>query len=280
MDFRRMRDHARMQHLARRGDALLGAQEFWDTFAYLSRELIPEDEREISRDLFALIAYAWGVAAEKGRGHDPFDVLRVIRDRAWLGYADIPALIEQVRRDLPRAEVAARMVAYFGELDAKRSTYLFLPIVSRIDRHQLGPLPRHLELDRTMADYSSSRQATAVRQLFLAAPGLARERDLFFHALLTGGWDSGVNKVVSGQELSVLAARQLRLLYEQPAQALAAARADAASHKAASRSIEVLEEVGAEQNRPLLLEALFVAENMATGAQHFGHAFEIKEQFI
>lgn len=280
MDFKRIRDRTRMWHLARRGDAILGAQEFWDAITYLSRELIPENEREISRDLFTLIAYAWGVAAEKGRSYDPFDVLRVIRDRAWLGYADTPALIEQVRRDLPHAEVAGRMAAYFGELDAKRSTYLFLPIVSRVDRHQLGPLPQDLELDRTMADYTFSRQAAAVRQLFLAAPDLTRERDLFFHALLTGGWGSGVDKVVSGQELSVLAARQLRLLYDHPAQALAAVRTDAASHKAGSRSIEVLEEVSTEQNRPLLLEALFVAENMATGAQHFGHAFEIKEQFI
>lgn len=280
MDFKRIRDRARMRHLARRGDAILGAQEFWDAITYLSRELIPEDEREISRDLFTLIAYAWGVAAERGCSYDPFDVLRVIRDRAWLGYADTPALIEQVRRDLPRAEMAGRMTAYFDELDAKRSTYLFLPIVSRIDRHQLGPLPRQLELDRTMADYSFSRQAAAVRQLFLAAPGLERERDLFFHALHTSGWASGIDKVVSGQELSVLAARQLRLLYEYPARALAAVCADAASHKAASRSIEVLQEMSTEQNRPLLLEALFIAESMATGAQYFGHAFEIQERFI
>ena len=127
---------------------------FWDGILYLSRELIPEDEREISRDLFALIAYSWAVAAGKRGTYDPFDVLRTIRDRAWLGYADTPALIAQVRRDLPRAEVAGRMASYFGELAAKRGTYLFLPVVSRIDRHQLGPLPRQLDLDRTMADYS------------------------------------------------------------------------------------------------------------------------------
>jgi hypothetical protein len=280
MDLKRIRERAHARHLARRGDAMLGAQEFWDGIFYLSRELIPEDDREISRDLFALIAYSWGVAAEKGRRYDPFDVLCTIRDRAWLGYADIPALIEQVRRDLPRAEVAGRMAAYFGELAAKRGTYLFLPIVSRIDRHQLGPLPQRLQLDRTMADYSLSRQATAVRQLFMLAPGIARERDLFFHALLTGSWNSGVEKVVSPQELSGMAAPQLRRLYEQPDQALAAVRVDAATHGAAARSIEILEEIGAERNRPLLLETLFIAENMATGPQHFAHAFEIEERFI
>lgn len=163
---------------------------------------------------------------------------------------------------------------------AKRGTYLFLPVVSRIDRHQLGPLPRQLDLDHTMADYSHSRQAVSVRQLFALAPGMARERDLFFHALLTGSWDSGVDKVVSPQELSGMAARQLRRLYEKPDEALAAVRTDAATHGAAARSIDILREVGTPQNRPLLLEALFVAENMATGPQHFDHAFEIEERFI
>ena len=275
-----MRERAHTRHLARRGDAMLGAQEFWDGIFYLSRELIPEDDREICRDLFALIAYSWGVAAEKGRSYDPFDVLRVIRDRAWLGYVDTPALVAQVRRDLPRAEVAGRMTDYFGELAAKRGTYLFLPVVSRIDRHQLGPLPRQLELDRTMADYSQSQQAAAVRQLFLPAPETARERDLVFHALLTGSWDSGVDKVVSLQELSRMAALQLRRLYEKPDEALSAVQADARTHGAAARSVDILREVGTPQNRPLLLEALFVAENMTTGPQHFEHAFEITERFV
>ena len=141
MDLKRMRERAHARHLARRGDVMLGAQEFWDGILHLSRELIPEDDREISRDLFALIAYSWAVASEKGRAYDPFEVLRTIRDRAWLGHADTPALVAQVRRDLPRAGVAGRMASYFGELAAKRGTYLFLPIVSRIDRHQLGPCP-------------------------------------------------------------------------------------------------------------------------------------------
>ena len=109
---------------------------------------------------------------------------------------------------------------------------------------------------------------------------MARERDLFFHALFTGSWDSGVDKVVSPQELSSMAARQLRRLYERPDEALAAVRADAGTHGAAAHSIDILQEIAAQQNRPLLLEALFVAENMATGPQHFDHAFEIEERFI
>jgi hypothetical protein len=135
---------------------VLGAQAFWDGIRYLARELIPEDEREISRDLFTLLAYAWSAAAEKRRPYDPFEILRALRDRAWLGYADTPALIGQIRHDLPRAAAAARMADYFEELVAKRSTYLFLPIVSRIDRHQLKPPPQQLVLDRTNESGPSS----------------------------------------------------------------------------------------------------------------------------
>src|SRR6185437_14500453 len=104
--FKRWRERARLRHLARRGDAVLGAQQFWDGILYLAREVIPEDDREISRDLFTVLAYA------------------------WLGYADTPALIAQIRHDLPRAAAATRMADYFEELVAKRSTYFFLPIVS------------------------------------------------------------------------------------------------------------------------------------------------------
>ena len=77
-----------------------------------------------------------------------------------------------------------------------------------------------------------------------------------------------------------MVARQLRRLYERPDQALAAVRADAATHPAAAGAVEILEEIGIERNRPLLLEALFIAENMATGPRHFDHAFEIEERFI
>ena len=258
---------------------MLGAQEFWDGILYLARELIPEDDREISRDLFTLLAYAWSAAAEKRRPYDPFDVLRALRDRAWLGYADTPALIAQIRRDLPRAAAAARMADYFEELVAKRSTYLFLPIVSRIDRHQLGPLPQHLELDRTMAEFGHASLATLVRQIFVLAPSLARERDLFFHALLTLHWGTGLERQIGPQELAGMVAHQLRRLYEQPDAALAAIRADAASHDAAARALAILQEVGATRNRPLLLEALFIAENIITGPQHFEHAFEVEERF-
>jgi len=41
----------------------------------------------------------------------------------------------------------------------------------------------------------------------------------------------------------------------------------------------MLQEVGTTRNRALLLEALFIAENIVTGPQHFEHAFEVEERF-
>ena len=116
------------------------------------------------------------------------------------------------RRDLPRAEGIARMAEYFAELRAKRSTYLFLPIVSRIDRHQLGPLPRHFELDRTMAEFHHVSLATLVRQIFV----LARERDLFFHALLTLHWGTGLERQIGPGELAGMVAHQLNPTRRSP----------------------------------------------------------------
>jgi len=74
-------------------------------------------------------------------------------------------------------------------------------------------------------------------------------------------------------------ARQLRRLYQHPAQALAIVRADAASHDAAARALPMLQEIGTTRNQPLILEALFIAENMITGPQHFDHAFRPRSDF-
>jgi hypothetical protein len=76
-----------------------------------------------------------------------------------------------------------------------------------------------------------------------------------------------------------MVAHQLRRLYQQPDAALAAIRADAANHDAAARALAMLQEIGTTRNRPLLLEALFIAENIVTGPQHFEHAFEVEERF-
>jgi hypothetical protein len=49
--------------------------------------------------------------------------------------------------------------------------------------------------------------------------------------------------------------------------------------RAAARALAILQEVGTTRNRPLILEALFIAENIATGPQRLDHAFEIDERF-
>ncbi len=74
---------------------------------------------------------------------DAHEVLRGVRARACRGYTDMVSLMQEVRTTLPRGEIGGRMAAFFGELTEKRSTYLFLPVTARIDRHQskAGSLP-------------------------------------------------------------------------------------------------------------------------------------------
>ncbi len=92
-------------------------------------------------------------------------------------------------------------------------------------------------------------------------------------ALMTAGWGRG-NRVMSGPELLDLAAVQPWWLYEASEAALAGVRADPVTHPAAGW-VAAAEEVGTV-DRPLWLEALFLAEAWRAGRQHFEHAFEMK----
>jgi len=112
----------------------------------------------------------------------------------------------------------------------------------------------------------------------MPTPSLARERDLFFHALLTLHWGTGLERQIGPRSSPAWVAHQLGRLYQHPAAALAAIRADRVSHDAAARTLASLQEVGATRNRPLLLEVLFIGENIITGPQHFEHAFEVEER--
>ena len=120
----------------RRGDVVDGWTDALKFFLELGRDLIPDQDREIPRDILGLLAFAWAARADQKAAYDPHLLLREIRGRAWLGYTDTPALVAQIRADVPRSDTGRRMIAFFEELSAKRSTYLFLPVVSRIDRHQ------------------------------------------------------------------------------------------------------------------------------------------------
>ena len=164
---------------------------------------------------------------------------------------------------------------HLGEIAAKDSRYLFLPIVSRIDRHQGGsPLPARLELDAIDTEFGHTSLGSVARQAFALAPTKGRERDAFMLALMTAGWGRGT-RVRIGPELIAVAADQLRLLYEQPIRALAGVRRDAPAHPAAARLVAMAEEV-TTRDRPLWLETLFITENWRVGPQWFEHAFEVE----
>src|SRR6202034_3160620 len=119
MSMKRLFNAIRLRRMVRRGDALIDAEVFWDGVTYLAQDLMPEPEWEMSRDLFCLLAYAWAVRADKHVQYDPFVILRHIRDRAWLGYVQTPALVAEIRVALPRADAGRRMALYFEELAAK-----------------------------------------------------------------------------------------------------------------------------------------------------------------
>jgi len=275
MVLRRLVNSLRLRRMERSGEALLEAEPFWDSFGTLAEDLIPGRDNEISRDLFGILAFEWGVRAKKGVVHDPFEVLGHIRDQAWLGYSDMPALLEMTREAFPASASRRRLLGYFEELLAKRGTYLFLPIVSRIERHQAGPLPASLELDTLMEAFENSQAGSLVRQMFALAPRATRERNVFLLALLTQGW--GQRQVFSApHQLYEAVASQLRCLYEHPAQALAATRADTITSEPAARLVNVASELTTQIGRPLFLEALFITENWIVGPQQFKHAFEIE----
>jgi hypothetical protein len=275
---KRLFDAIRLRRMVRRGDALVGADVFWDGVTYLAQDLMPEPEWEMPRDLFCLLAYAWAVRADKHAQYDPFVILRHIRDRAWLGYVHTPALVAEIRAALPRADAGRRMALYFEELAAKHGTYLFLPSVSRVDQHQAGPLPGPLAIDTFEDDFAHSSPVIGrMCELFQFPPAVTRQRNATLVALLTGGWGKGLQAVLSTpQDFYAVAARQLRLLYDQPDQALGAGRADAGSHPMAAQLVGIVEELNTEAGRPLWLEALFIAENGLRGPQRFEHSFEIK----
>lgn len=125
----------RLRRLERRGDVVAWWADEVQALLDLGGDLIPDPAREVPRDLYGLLVYAWAARADRGAAFHAHDVLRGVRAQAWQGYADMPALLGEIRTALPRSATGGRMVAFFEELAQKRSTYLFLPVVSRIDRH-------------------------------------------------------------------------------------------------------------------------------------------------
>jgi hypothetical protein len=193
-----------------------------------------------------------------------------------MGYADTPALVQAIRTEWPRSQGIARMARYFEEITGKRSAYLFLPAVSRIERHQANRSPpATLKLDAAHDEFGRTSVGSIAQQSFVLAPNYKRERSAFLLSLLAVTWGRG-DRIMQGFDLLADAANELQLLYEQPATALKTIRIDAAlANPAAARIVAMADEVS-KVDRPLWLETLFIVQNWRAGVQHFEHAFEMK----
>ena len=88
----RLLNRFKIWRMQRRGDALVDVKPFFDTMIDLADEIIQEPQSEIPRDLFIMLAYVFAAKEGQGRAHGHFEILRHIRERAWLGYKDAPAL--------------------------------------------------------------------------------------------------------------------------------------------------------------------------------------------
>ncbi|TPE48409.1 hypothetical protein [Amaricoccus solimangrovi] len=189
-------------------------------------------------------------------------------------------LVALIRRDLPRAETGARMVAFFEELAEARSTYLFLPVVSGIDAHQGGDAagPGALRLDGLADRWASSGAAQLASAAFVMAPGSERARDAFLVALATSGWGKGTRRLDNARLLAEIA-RQLRRLRADPRKALASVRKDVMDRGADGAHARELVAIAGEvsERAPWIwLETLFIVENWITGPKFFHHAFEVR----
>lgn len=247
----------------------------------LGEDLIPGSERELSRDLYGLLVYAWAAQADRGAVFHAHDVLRWVRAQVWRGYADMPALLQEIRTALPRGETGARMLAFFKELAGKRSTSLFLPVVSRIDRHQggEGPLPlAALRVDGLADRHADRHYGKVVRSMFAGGRELVRDRDVFLLAVVVVLWDEGPWRG-EGTELLDMVGAGLRRLYDAPDAVLAAVWADcvpSSTHEALAAEIVTAAEEIAVRAPWLWLEVLFIIENALAGPQWFETAFEVK----
>ena len=275
-------ERAKLRRLEKRGDVVVGWSESLLILTDLAEDMIPGPERELSRDLFGLIAFTWAAKATPGAAYDPLPLLRVVRDRAWLGYTEPATLIAQVVDELPHSTTGRRMRDFFAELAEKRSSYWFLPIVSRIERHQSaeGPLPiGDIELDGFSERYGDTELGRFAHLMFALAPEQQRDRDALLLALVIDAWGRGTCVIGMG-ELQESAAVQLRRLYSDPEAALAQLRSELSEPTGDSGGdlavevVSIVQEVAARAPW-LWLETLFIVENWIGGPQYFGHAFAV-----
>ena len=271
----RLLNRFKIWRMQRRGDALVDAKPFFDTMIDLADEIIQEPQSEIPRDLFIMLAYVFAAKEGQGRAHGHFEILRHIRERAWLGYKDAPALGALIVSELPRSEGAVRMKRYFEEIAAKRCSCLFLPAVFGVDRHQGKPFPNPLLIDGIFDELGHMKAAHLVRDAFAHHPNLGRARNAFLAALCINGWGRGMAAAAPASTIPATVATTLRALYDNPTEALATVKADIGDHRGATMLVRMAEQVSA--HCPWLwLQALFIAELWCVGELWFDTAFEIE----
>lgn len=279
---RRLIEAVRVWRLEHRGDVVARSANALLLVEEIGGDLIPEGTHEIPRDLFGLLAFIWAATPERGVVHDPHEVLRAIRDRAWLGYTDAAALVKVVRTALPRSRTARRMISFFEELEAKGATYLFLPVVSRIDRHQSrdgAPPSGALRIDGFSERHAQTEPGLFTRVAFALAPEKQRERDLFQLALTLEVLAGGPDALQSPSALLRQTREQLWRLYCEPAGVLRALDFERNQSVSGGEAAQELYETAGEiaARAPWLwLEALFLVENWISGPQWFEHAFELE----
>ena len=271
----RLLNRFKIWRMQRRGDALVDVKPFFDSMIDLADEIVQEPQSEIPRDLFIMLAYVFTAKEGQGEANGHFEILRHIRDRAWLGYKDAPALGALIVSELPRSEGAVRMKRYFEEIAAKRGSFLFLPAVFGVDRHQGKPLPNPLLIDGIFDELGHMKAAHLVRDAFAHYPNSGRARSAFLAALCIGGWGKGMAAAASARAIPAAVATTLRALYDNPTEALAAVKADIGDHRRATMLVRMAEQVSADCPW-LWLQALFIAELWCVGELRFETAFEIE----
>jgi hypothetical protein len=262
----RPRDEAELRRIAGRGEALLDRAVDAALLLELPADLIPDFE--LPRDLFELLmfldqAQRQGTASDGAQ--DAYAVLRMIRAQAWQGYTAPLELAAHVRRQLPTSDVARLFGLYCEELAAKHSAYLFLPIVSRIDRHQAAAAPWDEDIHELIAaalDRHDEGDHRAFAYANFALAPHASERTAFQLASMLTGRRPRVEEV-SARLMAVAA--QLRRLAEGASGATFTAQPD----------IGALIDTVSTMAPWIWLEALFVVENWVGGSQHLDRAFRI-----
>ena len=271
----RFLEEMRLRRLERRGEIVRGTAGLWDFIEPLVYDLLPSEEHEVSRDLFLLLAgNLWAKTRKTKIEPDSHEILVRIREQAWLAYTNMPELIGGIRSEFPKSKNIAGQLRYFEEISDKGCRYLFLPIVSRIARHQApGPIPAALMLDEIQAEYGHLSAAGIARMTFALAPSYTRERDAFLVAVIGETWGKG-NQPTSKALLAVII-DELRSLYVTPGTALESLRGQDPSNFVAARIVAMADEV-TRLDPSLWLETMYLAESWLAGPQVFEHPVEIR----